>query len=335
MTDLILEIEEKKLETDIQIIGPAVQPNDLEIEKTRRDNAVYEALKAHTVEEGIDSFLTVLKPSTARAYKSSLTWLKKKGILSFDQRLSEFALVNYSMVLGGIRGQGLSLATEQARAAAFISFTKYLNTRSNNLIPRCQPVTTGVEKTFGRLREKGTTKPLSRFEARHLLEILKVLHFQTYVISFICLNAGRRITEVLELRWRDVDFDKKQITFVVKKLTFEKRVSVTYEDGLFADLGILKRCNPFSQSASHIFLRTNGQPISYSAVWARFKKASKVIGKEITPHCLRSTFVSLAAQEGHSHTEIKGVTGHSSVGMVEYYDHNTELGTLTKKFTVV
>ena len=176
---------------------------------------------------------------------------------------------------------------------------------------------------------------MTRVEAKHLLEILKTINFATYIFAFIALNSGRRASEVLALRWDGIDFDKKQISFVVKKLSFEKIVSITYSDGLFEDLNLLKRCNSYSSPSSPVFMRTNGQPISYAAVWNRFRKASTILGKQVTPHCLRSTFVSIAAQEGHSHTDIQSCTGHQSLSMIQYYDHTSEQGSLTQKFSVV
>ncbi len=322
---------------NIEIIpqGPAQPQNQLELAKKIRDNKIYEALQEHTLNEAVESFLTILKPSTARAYKSSLKWLAKRDILNFDQKLSEFALVNYAQTLGEIKKHASTTSSRQSRAAAFISLTKYLNSRSNSLIPRCHPVTSGIERTFGKVYDKGRTKPLSRVEAKQLLDILKTINFATYIFAFIALNSGRRSSEVLALRWEDINFDKKQISFVVKKLSFEKIVAITYSDGLFEDLRLLKRCNSYSSPSSPVFMRTNGAPISYAAVWNRFRKASSMLGKQVTPHCLRSTFVSIASEEGHAHTDIQSCTGHQSLSMISYYDHTSEQGELSKKFSIV
>ena len=325
-------------EGNIEYIGQqpvaVIVPTKLEIEKKRRDDNIYTTLQSYTIKEAIESFLTILKPSTAKAYKCSLKWMDKKKIIDFQQKLSEFALVNYSEILAKIKKEAMTPATQQARAAALISFTKYLNERSNKLIPRCQPILSGVERTFNKVRDKSKTQPLSRLEAKQLLETLKIIDFTTYVISCLALNSGRRISEVLNLTWKDIDFSKKQISFVVLKLQFEKRVSITYSSEVFDDLAIIKRTNPYSRETSPVFLRNSGSPLSYQTIWQRFKKASRMLGREYTPHCLRSSFVSIAAEEGHSHVDIQSCTGHSSLKMLNYYDRGSEEGALTKKFSI-
>jgi integrase len=202
-------------------------------------------------------------------------------------------------------------------------------------VPRCNPIASGVEKTFGKIREKSTSKPLTRLEAKQLLETLKTINFATFVLSFLCLNSGRRVSEVLALTWKDVDFEKKQVSFLIKKLAYEKRVSINYSDGIFDDLALIKRTNLVSQQTSHVFLRNNGQPLSYQAVWQRFRKASRLLNRTYTPHNLRATFISIAAEDGKSHTEIQSCSGHSSLAMVAYYDHGTEEGNLSKNFSIV
>ncbi len=310
-------------------------PNKLEIEKKKRDDNIYSALESYTIKEAIESFLTILKPSTAKAYRCSLKWLHNKKIIDFDQKLSKFALVNYSNILGQIRTEAIIPATQQARAAALISFTKYLNSRTNRLIPRCQPVSHGVERTFKSIREKSKTKPMTRLQSKQLLETLKVINFQTYVIAFLALNSGRRISEVLQITWKDVNFEERKISFKILKLQYEKVVNITYSSTIFEDLMIIRRTNTYAQSTSPVFLRNNGSPVSYQTIWQRFKKASRLLGADYTPHCLRSTFVSIAAEEGKSHADIKACTGHSSLDMVAYYDRGSEDGSLTKDFSVV
>ena len=252
-------------------------PNKLEIEKKKRDDNIYSALESYTIKEAIESFLTILKPSTAKAYRCSLKWLHNKKIIDFDQKLSDFALVNYSNILAQIRKEAIIPATQQARAAALISFTKYLNSRTNRLIPRCQPVSHGVERTFKSIREKSKTKPMTRLQSKQLLETLKVINFQTYVIAFLALNSGRRISEVLQITWKDVNFEERKISFKILKLQYEKVVNITYSSTIFEDLMIIRRTNTYAQSTSPVFLRNNGSPVSYQTIWQRFKKASRLL----------------------------------------------------------
>ena len=335
------ELVRANQEDNIEFILPTFrdglqQLKKIELAKNERNNAIACTLEKHTLKEAVESFLAILKPMTARSYKTSWNYLTKYKILNPNMLLSDFALLNYPIILGKIRTENTgAVSSRQVRAGFFISFTRYLSTRTNGIIPVCLPIKQGVERTFTRVREKASTKPLTRLECTQFLEILSILHVPTYIIAKVALNSGRRITEVLNLRWKDIDFEQKYISFRVLKTQTEKIVRVRYKEDIFEDLLLLKRVSSRTTLEDYVFQRINGSRISYPAVWARFKKGGEKMQKKIKPHVLRATYISLASAEGHRHSDIAAVTGHSSLALINYYDGLTKPGTLSATFTVV
>ena len=336
------ELVRANSENNIEYIVPGTfreglqQLNKIELAKKERNDVIASTLEKHTLKEAVESYLAILKPMTARSYKTSWNYMTKFKILNPDMLLSDFALINYPYILGEIRTKYTGArSSRQVRAGFLISLTRYLSTRTNGIIPICSPIKQGVEKTFTRVREKASTKPLTRPECSQFLEILSILHVPTYIIAKVALNSGRRITEVLNLRWKDIDFDLKFISFSILKTEMEKIVRVRYKQEIFDDLLKLKRVSSRTTLDDYVFQRINGSRISYPAIWARFKKCGDKMEKKLTPHVLRATYISLASAEGHRHSDIASVTGHSSLALINYYDGLTKPGTLSETFTVV
>ena len=313
-----------------------IRPNQIDLKKKERDDKIANALSGVDVETALEPFLGSLKQNTEKTYRVGFTYLFKNKILDPKQKLDDFAILNYNDVLHAIQNEHTgSKASRMNRAAAFISFTKFLNKKTNGLVAVCTPHTTGVDKTFFKVREKATSKPLSRPDCVRLLDSMKVVHYTTYIIAKIALNSGRRILEVLNLKWRDINFNQNTISFRVLKTRTEKIVRVKYGQDVFDDLSLLKRSLKNTLQDCFVFSRPNGTRISYPAVWSRFKKVSQMMGQTITPHNLRATYISLASSEGFRHSEIAAITGHSSVAMVNYYDGLSEPGKLSELFSVV
>ena len=313
-----------------------IRPNPIDLKKKARDDKIANALSGIDVETALEPFLATLKQNTQRTYRVGFTYLFRNKILDPKLPLDDFAVLNYNLILHAIQNEYTgSKSSRMNRAAAFISFTKFLNRKTNGLVAVCPPHTTGVDKTFFKVREKAVSKPLTRADCVRLLDTLKILHYTTYIVAKIALNSGRRILEVLNLKWRDVNFDEKTISFRVLKTRTEKIVKVKYGQDVFDDLNLLKRSLKNTLQECFVFSRANGTRISYPAVWSRFKKASQMMGQTITPHNLRATYVSLASSAGHRHSEIAAITGHSSVAMVDYYDGLSEPGKLSELFSVV
>ena len=130
------------------------------------------------------------------------------------------------------------------------------------------------------------------------------------------LRTGGRISEVLELRVRDVDLEKNVIrirTLKKKKETFRKiPVHPELRD---AFQNYLYRVHP--KPKDEMF------PMSRVAVFEFFKRMEKDLGFEIYPHKFRHTFGVKAAFAGVPLNDLQGWLGHSSIWTTSIYTEAT------------
>ena len=324
---------------DIVSIVPIIQTSNAVVSyenalKTKKAK-VLEALSTHTLESVVPLFLASLSPATARTYKYALRRLMKVN-LKPEITITEFSLINVQDLLDSlITESGVSRSVKTVRASSLISFTKYLNRKTEGITPIAVPIKTGGARTFLRQREKSSTTPLTKSDCLQFIDAMKLVDFPTSVMVKLTLNAGRRIQEVLNLKMKDADFENNKISFTVSKLQFEKIVRIQLSNEIFDELRLLKRYSIRKDRDAPLFQRGNGSPLSYMTVKNRFERASFKIQKKVNPHQLRTTFISLASQAKATPLQIRGVTGHSSSSMVEYYDHSTEEGKLAETFSIV
>lgn len=69
--------------------------------------------------------------------------------------------------------------------------------------------------------------------------------------------------------------------------------------------------------------RSGGQIIGYRKMWLRIAKAGD-LPPDITPHVLRHSFASLAADLGYSEPTIASLLGHKAHSITSRYLHSTD-----------
>jgi integrase len=133
---------------------------------------------------------------------------------------------------------------------------------------------------------------------------------------FIALTGFRR-GEVLALRWSQVDLTRRTATL--------------------ADSKTGRSIRPLSLAACNLLrgLATNGDDLVFPAsrgdgrmtgfpkFWARIAKLG-ALPAEITPHVLRHSFASLAADLGYSEPTIAALVGHQGRSMTSRYIHSAD-----------
>lgn len=126
------------------------------------------------------------------------------------------------------------------------------------------------------------------------------------------LLTGLRLGGVLDLTWQDIDFSKGLITSSHKT---GRIVSIPMSDYLSGELLKHKETNP----GDKVF-GINTVVSKYSTY---FSKLFKELGiHDFTFHGLRHTFSSLLQSDlGVGAVVVQGMTGHSSLGMLQKYSH--------------
>jgi integrase len=170
-----------------------------------------------------------------------------------------------------------------------------------------------------RLKEPpGRIRYLEVKEVERMMRAIEVLPQGTgrYLrpIVLVALNTGLRKSEILQLRWQDLDFQEKRIT-VLKTKNNELRV-IPMNETVFQELGRIDR-HPESE---YVFYNRNGEP--YDNVRKSFDRVLKISGiNDFRFHDLRHTFASHLVMNGCNIRTVQQLMGHKDIKMTMRYSH--------------
>lgn len=102
-----------------------------------------------------------------------------------------------------------SECSRQARAACYISFTRFLNRRTLGIVNRARPNREGTGKTFFRVYEKVKTSAMTQAQWLRFFDALEKIGPREALIAKIILQGGKRVSEVLSLRVDQIDFERR------------------------------------------------------------------------------------------------------------------------------
>jgi hypothetical protein len=163
----------------IPSINPSVLPQtnlSLRQAKNLKEEAVWESLQNTGLKRAIEVWLETLSSLTAMNYRSAMAQLIEHGLLDPFMSLQQFALTNGDAIVDQIkRVSKWSETTRQARAAAFISFTRFLSRRTEGVIKKALPSREGVTKTFFRVHDKVVSNAMTQAQwSRFFQELEKI-----------------------------------------------------------------------------------------------------------------------------------------------------------------
>ncbi len=131
--------------------------------------------------------------------------------------------------------------------------------------------------------------------------------------------TGWRSGEVLNLKWKEIDFAHRTATLEDTKTGLSIRpLSMAACDVL---KGIKMRDgNDLVFPAS----RGRGTMVGFPKFWAKIAKMGE-LNTDITPHVLRHSFASLAADLGYSEPTIAALVGHKGHSITSRYIHSADM----------
>lgn len=170
---------------------------------------------------------------------------------------------------------------------------------------------------------------LSDDELAALLEAAAAHSALMYAAIVTSVATGMRQSELLRLRWSDVDFDNQTVRIRLSKNNESRAVYLPKTAA--AALRDLKRRKVVQlKSSAEIFVDDANKPIDKSWIeyrWRTIRDAAKL--QDFKWHDLRHSCASFLAQNGANLLQIGAVLGHKSPSMTQRYAHLVKAAPVT------
>ena len=158
----------------------------------------------------------------------------------------------------------------------------------------------------------------------------------------VAAYAGLRRGELVALRWRHVDFEKRKI--VVQRAISanvdatstksRKARDVPLPDQAAGALARLEQRGDFTAPDDYVFVNRLGRRLDASALRRRVSRAREAAElRELRFHDLRHTYGSLLVAGGVDLASVKAAMGHARLSTTERYLHARSATDLADKFT--
>jgi len=152
------------------------------------------------------------------------------------------------------------------------------------------------------------------------------LYWRDLALLEFAYASGVRVSELIELRTRDIDVDERFAT-VLGKGSKERLVPVGRAAAeairlYVRDLRpILERRQ--GRAGGALFLNARGGPLTRMGVWKILRKhvARAGIERRVTPHTLRHTFATHLLEGGADLASVQEMLGHADITTTQIYTH--------------
>lgn len=274
---------------------------------------------------------THLKYSTLKGYEAILR-VHLGGFL--EKPLDQITRTEIKNLIYDKLGGGLTLKTVTNIKALVSSVLTHA--LEDELIP-ANP-TSRLGRFIKKKDPKKEINPLTREEARNLLEVMEEHHPRYYPFFLCALRTGMRLGELLALEWGDIDFRggfvevrrgyvRGQITTPKNGKTRRIDMSGQLAETLKALQVERKKevlAKGWREVPEQVFVNEQGGIIHEANLRNRvfFKALAKAGLRRIRIHDLRHSFASLLIQNGESLAYVKEQLGHHSISItVDIYGH--------------
>jgi integrase/recombinase XerC len=245
--------------------------------------------------------------------------------LSVQFGVNSFNEINHSFIrswLAGLKEKGLSAKSINRKISSLKSFFKYhLRTGTINATPMAKVISPKIAKRLPVfIKEEDTVRMINT--AALATEDWKSLNARMLIIIFYA--TGMRLSELINLREKQVDVSKSQIK-VLGKGNKERIIPVSPElIGAIKEYQQLKK-KEFEQTDDMLLVTEKGKRLypkyAYLLVNQVLAQASTLDKK--SPHVLRHTFATHLMNNGADLNAVKELLGHSSLASTQVYTHNT------------
>lgn len=242
-------------------------------------------------------------------FKKFFTCLKK-------QDTNEFASNDIQMFARKEIENGISIPTVLRRISSiknfylFLEKEKILNFALDNFDKPKEikklPICISEEQVEALLNAPDLSKPEGKRD-KAMLEIL--------------YSSGLRVSELLSLKLKQINFDKGIIK-IIGKGNKERIVPIGEYALDYLNLYLNEGRNKFkSLNSEYIFLNRYGEPISRVYFFKQVKKYAKEasIEEDISPHTLRHCFATHMLEHGAELRVVQEILGHTNIATTQIY----------------
>lgn len=290
----------------------------MQIELTIKEGKYFKQQKEnkHTVGELIDRYIDhvlPLKPRSFEKQKMQLKWWKKHLNKYYLKDLSSALITEH-------RNHLITGMTYRHKKRSCATVNRYMAVLSHALTIAHKEwgwVSENPCSKISKLKESsGRMRYLSDEERKNLLKSAKESNNPSlYIVIVLALSTGMRYSEILGMKWDQVNFDQSFITLYETKNGEMRNIPLA---GLALEL--LKKAYLLRTKNNWVFPNKRGDaPMNFRSAWESALKRANI--KNFCFHDLRHSCASYLAMNGARSSEIAAILGHKTLQMVKRYAH--------------
>jgi integrase/recombinase XerC len=279
--------------------------------------------------KGYLSYEKHFSPHTIGAYHQDLIQLATFLQIQFD--LTEVKQINHRHIrswLIELMNNQVSARSVSRKLSTLKTFYKYLLREGivdTNPLAKVQPPK--VEKRLPVFVEE---KPMQRLlDEQSGLDGEKIEFGQDYegkrdrLLILLFYSTGIRLSELIGLKQRDIDFYKQTIK-VLGKRNKERIIPITKELATDIQFFIELKAST-NMDTEYLMLTQKGEKMYPKLVYTVVKKYLSVVTsiEKRSPHVLRHTFATHLLNKGADLNAIKELLGHANLAATQVYTHNS------------
>src|SRR5579862_44484 len=270
--------------------------------------------KERTFDDLINRYLAQKAPKKSfEKYNKQLLWWKR--------RLKDYYLCNITpAVISELKEQLLTEKTPRGSLRSQSTGNRYLAALSVAFATAVKEWNWLKENPVSKISRYKEGKPRERFLTKDEIETLLTICKASkspylYAVTLFAICSGARKGEILNLKWKDLDFKRCTATFRETK-NGETRTIPLSSPIVNCLLDERKKRTRISE---YVFPSEDGtQPADIRTAW---ENAIKEAGLTICFHTLRHTAASHLTMGGASMIEVGAILGHKTLAMVKRYSH--------------
>src|SRR3989344_797433 len=163
-------------------------------------------------------------------------------------------------------------------------------------------------------KEKTLPKVISKEKIKEMIEMTDNIKHK--IIVKLLYSSGLRLQELIDLKRKDIDFERG--TIHVRKGKGKKDRITIVSDNLKLDL--LKYYSNYNFVTEYVFEGRKGR-YTKKSVQKVLDGLGKKVGLKVTPHMLRHSFATHLLEQGTDIRHIQKLLGHSDLSTTEIYTH--------------